>query len=344
MSKILYLSCHSILEFDEVKLLHELGHEVFSPGAYVDPMCPGHNLMRPAIPELTYSPEILQAWHKICAAHPGEDGKDHLTPEFVDLFDIVIVMHLPRWIAKNWTAFNGKRVIWRTIGQSVASTENSLKKFRQHGLEIVRYSPKESTGIPNCIGQDALIRFYKDPVDYGPWNGKNNRVITFAQHMKQRDSACNYTFFEEVTRPFSRHLFGPGNEGQDWTTGQVPYEQLQTEMCNNRVYFYTGTHPASYTLNFMEAWMTGIPIVAVGSKYGNAGYFGGHDLYEIPDLIVNGVNGFCSNDPEKLHEYIETLMNDHAYAEVIGQQGRQYAIKHFGKNTIMASWQAFLGV
>ena len=33
--KILYLSCHSILEYDEVKLLTGMGHYVFSPGAYV---------------------------------------------------------------------------------------------------------------------------------------------------------------------------------------------------------------------------------------------------------------------------------------------------------------------
>jgi len=59
--KILYLSCHSVLEFDEVKLFHELGHEVFSPGSYVEPLNPG-DPMRPGIPGLIYDPEIVEMW------------------------------------------------------------------------------------------------------------------------------------------------------------------------------------------------------------------------------------------------------------------------------------------
>lgn len=343
MAKILYLSCHSILEFDEVKLLHELGHEVFSPGAYVEPDNPGDASLRPGIPGLAYDAEILAAWHKIAQAHPGKDGKDFLTAEFVERFDVVIVMHMPRWITKNWSALKGKRVIWRTIGQSVVSTENQMKQYREQGMEIVRYSPKEATGLPGFIGQDALIRFYKDPDDYGPWNGNNNRVITFAQHMKSRGQACNYNVFEQTTREFPRHLFGPGNEGLDWTSGKVPFEQLQQEMKDNRVYFYTGTHPASYTLNFMEAWMTGIPIVALGPKYGNANYFVNHDLYEVSELLETNVTGICSDDPEVLKAGVRALMNDHDMAREMGEKGRAAAIHHFGKNMIKEAWRTYLG-
>jgi len=34
---ILYVSCHSILEHDEIKLFSELGADVFSHGAYRNP-------------------------------------------------------------------------------------------------------------------------------------------------------------------------------------------------------------------------------------------------------------------------------------------------------------------
>jgi hypothetical protein len=235
--RILYLSCHSILEFDEVSLLHELGHEVFSPGAYVEPANPGDASLRPSIPGLVYNKDVVEQWHKICGQHPGEDGKNHLTKEFIDNFDCIIVMHMPRWIQKNWHAMKHKRVIWRTIGQSVASTERSLLPFRQQGLQIVRYSPRES-GIPGYIGGDRIIRFYKDPADFNDWNGDNERIVTFAQHMQQRGSACNFSVFEQATRPFNRHLFGPGNENVgDWSTGKVSYERLKQELRDNRAYF-----------------------------------------------------------------------------------------------------------
>lgn len=341
MAKILYLSCHSILEHDEVKMFHGLGHEVFSPGAYVEPLNPGDASLRPGIPGLVYDPDILKQYHRLAAQHPGEDTKDHLTKEFVDNFDCVIVMHLPRWIQRNWPVMKHKRVIWRTIGQSLSNTEQSLRVFRDNGMEIVRYSPRERT-IPGCLGQDALIRFYKDPADYGPWRGDNNRIVTFAQSMKDRGPACSYDFFEQVTRPFPRHLFGPGNEGTSWSSGAVPFEQLQDEMRANRVYFYTGTHPASYTLNFMEAWMTGIPIVALGPKHGNASYFRGHDLYEIGDLIENHVSGFVSDDEAELRAVIQLLIDNETLAKLIGEGGREAAIKHFGKDTIWPQWQNYL--
>lgn len=342
-SNILYLSTHSILEYDEVRLFHELGYKVFSPGAYIDPK-QDVSSMRTNISGLVYDQNILDQWYRLCSKFPGEDGKDHLTKEFVDNFDTVVVMHLPRWIEKNWEAMKHKRVIWRTIGQSIGPVEQKLLPYRQQGMQIVRYSPRETT-IPGFIGQDALIRFYKDPEEYKGWNGKVNRVITFGQSMKQRDQACNFTLFEEVTRPFNRHLFGPGNDqhGLSWATGKVPPERLIKEMQDNRCYFYTGTHPASYTLNFMEAFMTGIPIVAIGPKHGNADYFPGHNLYEIPDFIQNGVNGFISDKPNELQMYINIIMSDIQAARALGEEGRKTAIHHFGKDLIAGAWKAFLG-
>jgi len=340
--KILYLSCHSILEYDEVSLLHEMGHEVFSPGAYVEPANPGDASLRPSIPGLSYDKDILAKFHAIHDSYPGEDNKDHLTKELVDYFDCVIVMHLPRWIQKNWDVMKHKRVIWRTIGQSISNTERQLKPYRDQGMEIIRYSPRERT-IPGYIGEDALIRFYKDPDEYGPWNGENKRVITFAQSMKQRDSACNFTIFEHVTRPYPRRLFGPGNEGYDWSTGKVPYEQLKKEMCDNRCYLYTGTHPASYTLNFIESWMSGIPIVAIGPKWGNGKSFRGHDLYEVGDLIQNYITGFVSDDPTELQQHVKLLLENDSVAKAISLQGRQAAIDFFGKKNIKKKWEEFLG-
>lgn len=340
--KILYLSVHEILEFDEVKLLNELGYEIFSPGAYVDLGNRGDHCLRPQIPGLAYDPDILEQYHRIGAQHPGEDGKLYLTKDFVDNFDCVLVMHWPDYVRRNWEVIKHKRVIWRTIGQSINKNEKEMRPYKHQGMQIVRYSPMETT-IPGFIGMDALIRFYKDPDEFKGWTGEKKSVITFAQGMKVRGAACNFDFFEEVTRPFDRTLFGPQNGDVDWSGGKLSYEQMKEELRSNRVYFYTGTHPASYTLNFVEAWMTGIPVVAVGPGHGNASYFKGHKLYEIHKLIDNGISGFCSDDIGELREYIQNLFNSDLLAQQIGGAGRTTAIKHFGKSIIKAAWRNFLG-
>jgi glycosyltransferase involved in cell wall biosynthesis len=342
MSKILYMSCHEVLEFEEVSLFSELGYEVFSPGAYVCNENKGDQDLRPSIPGLKYNPDIVEKWHQdIALKHPGEDGKDHLTKEFVDEFDMVVVMHLPRWISRNWEAIKHKRVIWRTIGQSIASTEAQLRQYRNEGMEIVRYSPRE-VYIPGFIGQDAMIRFYKDPEQFKDWNGQKKQVINFSQDMINRNEACNFTFFEQVTSPFPRRLFGTGSEKLSWGAGKITYQQLQQEMRDNRCYFYTGTHPASYTLNFMEALMTGIPMVAIGPQHGNASYFPGHPLYEIPDLIENNLNGFISDDINELRAYINLLLTNDDLAKDISIEGRKIAIEHFGKEMIGLAWKEYL--
>jgi hypothetical protein len=341
MGNILYLSCHSVLEAEEISLFHELGCEVFSPGAYTDPKNPG-STMRPAILDQLCDPSVVEQWHRdIAGKNPGKDGKEHLTKEFVDLFDAVVVMHLPRWIELNWDVMKHKRVIWRTIGQSIASTEQQMRPYRDQGMEIVRYSPREER-IPGYIGQDAMIRFYKDPDEYGPWTGEEKQVINFTQSMRQREPFCGWGIFEESTRPFKRRLFGPGNEGLDWSTGEVSYSQLKEELCKARCYFYTGTHPASYTLNFLEAGISGTPLVCVGSKYGNSRMFQGHDLYEIPDIIENGVNGFISDSKMEFQFAINSLFSDYALAKSISEKGRETIIKLFGKETIKQQWKQYL--
>jgi len=351
IKKILYMSCHEILEFDEVALLTELGYDVFSMGVFANPQQDG--VLRPKIPGAIPHPE-LQAIYLQCS-------KENVHPRLVDWADLIIMMHNSRvdvvdhpqpWLGStrinsngktrnNWERLKKKPVVWRSIGQSIKTIEEALAPFRNEGLKIVRYSPKEKT-IPGYCGEDAIIRFYKDPKEFGGWVGKERLVITVAQSMSHptRQEALNYKVFLEATNPFDRRLYGPGNEGSGILGGKLTFDGLKEALKASRVYFYTGTQPASYTLNFIEAWMTGIPIVAVGKSFYNQ--FPEQDTYEVPDLIKNGVNGFVGNTIGELQKYIQLLMDDYELAKRIGENGRKTAIELFGKEKIKKEWKEFL--
>lgn len=330
--KILYLSCHSILEYDEVKLLTELGHDVFSMGSYINPNSP-HDNKRPPIPG-KYDDHLISVGTRY--------SKDNLHAELIDPFDVIIVQHVPDWIHSNWAKIKHKKVIWRTIGQSTSIVEAGLLPYRNEGLKIIRYSPKE-VNIDGNIGGDAIIRFYKDPEEYKDWNGNNNRVITLAQAMQKRGEFCNFKAFDDATRGFNRTVFGADNDdlGELWG-GQLDYESLKKELRDNRVFFYTGTQPASYTLSFIEAMMTGIPIVAVGNEIGNSMFKNEMDTYEVPDIIENGTFGYCADRWEDLRDYVNDLMQDHEKAKKISAAARERAIQLFGKETIKKQWEDFL--
>lgn len=331
--KILYLACHSILEYDELRLFEDLGYDYFSIGGYINPQHP-HDPKRPALKS-----EYHEQLGGITQVHTGYN----LHEEQVAWADVVIAMHIPEFIENNWPLFKrlNKRVIWRSIGQSVEGIEKRLAPFRAEGLEVIRYSPAEIK-IPNNIGSDAIIRFYKDPEEFKDWNGNSEELIVFSQNMKNRGKFCNYDTFQLLAQGLNAHVYGPNNQNAGVLDGgMLPYDELKAKMRDSRVYFYGGTHPAPYTLNFMEAFMTGIPIVAVGPILGNSEDFN-QDTYEIPDIITNGVHGFYSNNIDELKAFIDVLMKDHAFAKQISRQARDRAIELFDMNVVKKQWKAYL--
>lgn len=334
--KLLYLSCHEVLEFDEVKLFHELGIEVFSAGYCLTGLS---STLRPALPHLVPDADDVAAFNAL--ARPECHILDCLTREFVDRFDVVLVMHMPERIVSNWQAIRHKTVVWRTIGQSLPSHERTMQSYRSDGLRIVRYSPAERQ-LAAYAGEDAIIRFYKDGNIWGGWTGERPVIVCFSQSMPHRPVHCNYDTFLEVTRELPCELYGPGNEhaGALWR-GCVSYDELRRVLRSSRVCFHTGTFPASYTLGFMEAWMTGIPVVAVGPQLFGRVTPGLAGLYEVPDLIEHEVNGFVSDDGDKLRSYLQCLLADWDYAREVSQAGRASALARFDKQLVRDQWRRF---
>jgi hypothetical protein len=115
-------------------LFTELGIEVFPLGAYTEPRSPSN--ARPALAGLQYDPEDLAAYHEL-AGRVG-DVKCNLTKKFVDRFNVVMIMHTPQWVWRNWEVLRHKQVIWRAIGQSISSLEKLMARYRVDGLKIVR--------------------------------------------------------------------------------------------------------------------------------------------------------------------------------------------------------------
>lgn len=349
---ILYLSCHEILEYDELKLFSELGYKCYSLGAYTQPGGEDHR-KRPPL-DLPYNPHFIEL--------SLQYDRRKLHPEFLEGIDVVIIMHEPSFIGYvpgmrdwhpdleqgNWPLFRefikkGGRVIWRSIGQSIPAVEDKLRDWKAEGLEIVRYSPAEQT-IEGNVGTDAMIRFYKDPDEFKDWNGQQRHVVNFTQSLKERGRFTGHDIMQYVFRGLPAKVFGPGNEDLGLLSGGLlSYHQQLEVLRDARVYFYHGTYPASYTLSFIEAMMTGTPIVAVGALHGNSiDMFPAQKTYEIPELLQNGVTGYVSDDLDELKEMIKLLINDEGRAKAISAFARSKAINIFGKGKIKADWKAFL--
>lgn len=331
---IYYNSCHSILEYDEVQLLAGLGYYVFANGAYNDPR--GHyTLPRPGIKGLMYNEYLFQK--------SREFPKTHISQEFIDKFDVFIFMsgESEEVLITNWPRIKHKRVILRTIGQSTSSIEQKIQRLRAEGLQIIRYSPKEAS-YPSFAGQDVLIRFYKDPGIYTGWTGQKKRVINFTQSLKARREFCHYDEIIGSLLDFDGLVYGSGNNDLGVLNGgEVSFESQIQLYRESRCYIYTGSWPAPYTLSFIEAFMTGIPVIAF-SRAVTQNINPDFNFYEIADIITDGIDGFIVDSISQARQCIQLLMDDYERARIISENARKKAIELFGKQAIMEQWKEFL--
>lgn len=333
---ILYESVHSILEHDEIKLFLELGHKVFSlNGAYQNGQGDGK---RPPL-TMDINPHLQDV--------AMQCSRENIHQEIIDWSDIIIVMHRTDWIKNNWDKMKGKKVILRTIGQNNESNERDIEPLRKKGLLIVRMSESEKT-IPNYQGEDVIIRFYKDEDEFKLYNGQTSRIVNISQAMFGNDKVHSrgdhmaIDSFKKIVDGYPWRIYGSDNEyaGENYG-GILTYEDLKTMLAFNRLFLYTGTQPSPYTLSFIEALMTGIPVVALGENLWNSVYIN-QKTYDIPSILEVGVNGYYSDSIPQLRGWIKELLNDQDRAKEIGKKGRATAISFFGKNKIKNDWNKFL--
>jgi hypothetical protein len=296
-------------------------------------------------PGLKRPPVIGLKRHEELEKYDREYPKTNLPQEFFDNFNTVMIMHTPEWITENWEKMRGKTVIWRSIGQSTTGVENMIRRMRYEGMKVVRYSPMEEN-IPANIGSDALIRFYEDENELHDWNGDVKRVINITQSLRGRSGNCHYDQIMQVINGFPALIYGTGNDNLGpLNGGSLSYDLIKGALRDNRVFLYAGTWPACYTLAFIEALMTGIPIVSIGPKLAEditgLSYSDKFDYFEIPHIIENGKNGYWSDDINELRGYINNLLEDQDLARKIGNEGRKTAIKLFSKNKAREEWTKF---
>ena len=339
---ILLLASHSVAEYDDLRMLSDLGYDVFAPGGYSDPAHPATD-MRPALPNVKAHPEL----DALCVAqrekHAGEPddyaidwAKADLHSDLVDWADTIIVHHFPeRWIGGQWRNIRRKRVIWRTCGQSNPGLERYMAPLVKLGLQVVRYSPRERIAFEKLgafAGEDTLIRFGKYPADWYGWTGSAPFVGNVTQDMIGRGAHCGIDFWREATEGLPVRPAGRGSE-ELGGVGLLPYEDMREYLRNVGVYLYTGTQPASYTLGLIEAMMTGTPVVSIGPE-----------RMWLPTLFEGGdIVGTSFDDPAEARTEMATILADRDLAAALSAVQRERAIVLFGIEYIGPQWANYLG-
>ena len=328
---ILYKSVHHILEDDEVRLFQSLGHNVCcfgvnSPAGALQPF-------RDPIKFNERERNLYDCFEKLGGKGRPNDESFFIPAEFVDLFDVVIVMHDINFILAHWPVLSRRPVVWRTIGQELVRAEVALKKVREEGLIIVRYSPTEQE-IPGFIGEDVLIRFAKSPIMYSNWSGTAEYVLTFSNFYEQRYPLVAAAY-RTLGSTLPMRIGGMGNDGISGTLGFLSLREQIEQYRACGAYLYGHGLEIPYTLNFIEAFMTGAPVVVYAPLDQRGAYL------EVDRLIVDGDNGFVCRDIDSTERRLRQLLTDGKLASNISSRGRETAIELFAEEKIAEQWRMF---
>jgi hypothetical protein len=338
--KILLISVHPVLEYDERLLFDDLGYDCFSLGFFSNFDQSESNSLREAFLDTDFLAECRKLFMESgCKIDYTAPENYILTDDFVNYFDIIIVHHNYHFITRNWPIIRNKVVIWRTIGQELYYPEHHLRNCRDDGLRIVRWSPAERD-INGYLGEDAIIRASKRIDNLRTWKYGGNNVVTFNNNFTDRADVLFKSFYQECLDGFTADLYGLGNEDIPNYGGLLTYQQQKDVLATAGAAFITGTYPAPYTLGFIEAWMSGIPVIHIGMEIILQKYE--IITFEIPNLITSGVDGFVVNSITEAKDAISSVLDSEEIAQKISANGIKAAEHFFGWDRGLNEWKKYL--
>lgn len=221
-----------------------------------------------------------------------------------------------------------KPVVWRTDSTQSHNEELLLTGLRRHKKDFytVRMSPVEER-IKYYAGQDDVIRVFGEAAP--AWCGDNKSVVLFQNHYKQKYNDKT-AMFDTATMPYQVYLYGHNSENIR-RMGRGFVKDKADVLQKHRVAFSLNTVKA-YSFSFIDAIMAGIPIVTFSDKTSV--------MYEVPNLISHGHNGFVVDSVRQAQVVLEKLMNDYDYAKQISANTEMLRTQ-FSRDVAKDKWQKF---
>lgn len=346
--KLLYLDCcHPVLSYDNCITFEELGIDWFCTGVYMNPKKPLSFLnIRTAINRevdenllnlfLYANPHYFKGFVGLTRPTPI------LTAGFVNNFDVIFSTSY-KYIISNWEVIKHKPIIWRTSGAINEAMEKEMSSFCKKGnIFPVRFSNQELLSPYSNGGH--VIRNFADESIYLGWTGTDAKVLSFQSWFTQRRKLpINKFYLSSIYPQFNCKLYGAFTGAKDpISMGTLDWKNQIEEYKKSRVYFYIGSPVGVVAYNYIEAMMVGCPIVTVGSK------IGGYNLtskslvlHEPSEFIENEIDGFYSDNPSKVREYIQLLLDDYNLALCVSKKARAKALNMFSKKKAITEWRNF---
>jgi len=164
-----------------------------------------------------------------------------------------------------------------------------------------------------------------DLAEFDGYRGDVPRVLRIGNYMKERDLMMGFTSQESIVGDLPTTVLGinPTVAGSRLSEN---FDDLRDQLRAHRVYLNTTVDPweDGYNLAMLEAMATGMPVVTTANA---------------TSPIVDGVNGYISDDENELHDRLERLLAEPELARKLGAEARRTVAEQFPIERFVENWR-----
>jgi glycosyltransferase involved in cell wall biosynthesis len=177
----------------------------------------------------------------------------------------------------------------------------------------------DSGSSPTCVVEHGVL-----VPPHVRYTGRMNQGIVVVNNLRSRGRRLGVDVFEAAREQVPLDLAGAGSE-ELGGIGEIPPMNLPAFEAHYRFFF----NPIRYTslgLAVLEAMTIGMPIVGLATT-------------EMATVIQNGVSGFVDTELRNVVEFMQSLIDDPAEAQRLGENAQQYALERFGIGRFVRNWE-----
>ena len=191
-------------------------------------------------------------------------------------------------------------------------------------LVFISESKRDDSGLAGRVIPPGI-----DLEEYGGYHGREPKVLRVGNFMRQRDLMLGLSVQQEVLRDDILSLLLGLNDLGDGGRFRRSWDDLRQCLRGHRVYLNTTLDPYEdgYNLSMLEAMATGTPVVSFANP---------------SSPVVDGVNGYVSDQPGVLRSRLLSLLSDLDLAKQLGAEGRRTVESRFGLPTFVRRWNELL--
>ena len=191
-------------------------------------------------------------------------------------------------------------------------------------LFISEYS-RDMWGFAN-VPNTHVIHHGVDTSTFCPSNKeKLPRILSVVNDWINRNYFCGFDIWQRVTKDLP--VF-PVGDTAGLSKASKNIEELVDFYQTSQIFINTSTvSPIPSAL--LEAMACGSACVSTATCM-------------IPEIIVNGYNGFITNDEKEMRDYLNLLLSDEKLRTYIGQNARQTILEKFSLAQFVNNWNQFL--